>query len=501
MKTAIYVRVSTNMQVEEGYSLDAQIDKCKAYAVSQDWEIAEIYVEEGESAKDLNRTEVKRMLSDAANGLFDVLLVYRLDRLTRSVSDLYKMLDTLESYGVKFKSATELYDTTSAMGKLFITLVAALAEWELNNLRERVQFGMGELVRQGKWPGGPVPYGYHWDGETMHIVPEEASIIRELRRLYMTGSGFRGIAKTLNARGLLKRNGELWSGNMVGYTLENAFYAGKIRYGGKDKKGKYARRNKDRADAIWSDTDYPKIFTWEEYEEQNELRKRRELFGTSTKTEYWFVGVLRCARCGRTMSARFSQRKRTDGTKYDPVVNYICSGRDQGSGCTLPMLRQTVATDLIMDHAKTVKLSQEEVAASGEDIKREMRNIDTELDDLRKELRTISERRKKWQYMFAEDLMNESDFRSRKREEDAQEGIITMRIDELKAMEIGATTHLVPMIIEMADMFAMMQDGEKKELMQSLFESIFIDCDVYTGANSKKKGQTLPFRITDVTFN
>src|SRR5690606_18703840 len=134
----------------------------------------------------------------------------RLDRLTRSVRDLHKLLDTLDSNGVKFKSATELYDTSTAMGKLFITLVAAIAEWELDNLRGRVRFGMEQLVREGKWHGGPVPFGYSWDGETMTIVEDEAVSLREMRRVYMSGEGYGATANILNATGYL-RNGKNWS--------------------------------------------------------------------------------------------------------------------------------------------------------------------------------------------------------------------------------------------------------------------------------------------------
>jgi site-specific DNA recombinase len=498
MKAVIYVRVSTDNQVEEGYSLDAQIDRCKAYCVSQGWAVVDTYIEEGVSAKDTNRPELQRMLTDVHSGLFDVVLVYRLDRLTRSVKDLYKLLDTLESNGVKFKSATELYDTTTAMGKLFITLVAALAEWELNNLRERVRFGMEQLVREGKWHGGPVPFGYSWDGETMSIVPEEAKVLRELRRVYMNGDGFGATANMLNATGYT-RNGAPWSVQSVWYCLDNPFYAGKIRYGSKKKNGKYANRKKEeRVDVIWSDSGFPTIFTWEEYEEHTARMKRRQFYGTSKKREYWFAGVIRCARCGKTLFGRPYSNKRVDGTS-STEINYMCSGRSMRTGCNMPLLRQSVAEKMIMEHIKEIRVSKEEISAAVEVA--EKQDVSTDLDQMRKELRAVVERRKKWQYMLASELMTEADFRARKREEDETERFLLERIEELKAEEVGVNASFAQLMYELPDFWVMLSDGDKRETMQTIFQSIFFECDVQNGKEFSGKGKTLPFRITEVNFN
>lgn len=501
MKAAIYVRVSTSLQAEEGYSLDAQIDRCKAYAVSQDWEITEIYVEEGESAKDLNRTEVKRMLEDAGQGLFDVLLVYRLDRLTRSVRDLHALLDLFDKQNIKFRSATEVYDTTTAMGRLFINIVASLAEWERANLGERVRFGKEQLVKEGNWPGGPVPYGYEWDGATMHIVPEEYTILRELRRLYMAGNGLRNTALYLNTRGMLRRDGDPWTANMIGYTLENPIYAGKIRFGAKDKKGKYGFRKKDkREDNLLTNSNIPTIYSWEEYEEHMARMLKREKYGNSRNADYWYTGILRCARCGSKLKGSTYTNRRKDGTKYEPQRYYKCYSRDKGLGCTMPMLRQVVAEEMIMSYVSRFTMAHQEVAATAAELTVVQRDQTDELEKLQKELRTVTDRRKKFQYMFAEDMISEVDFRARKREDDEQERAITSAIEDIRAAAVGTNPQTMHFLVDLSTLWEGLDDVERKEWMQTIFDSVFFECDEETGEGAHRF-KTLPFRITEVNFN
>lgn len=502
MRVAIYVRVSTNLQVEEGYSLDAQLDRCKAYAESQGWEIVIVYIEEGESAKDLNRTEVKRMLEDAGNGLFDVLLVYRLDRLTRSVRDLHALLDMFDKQNIKFRSVTELYDTTTAMGRLFINIVASLAEWERANLGERVRFGKEQLVKEGNWPGGPVPYGYEWDGTTMHIIPEEYEVLRELRRLYMSGNGLRNTAMYLNTRGMTRRTGYPWTANMVGYSLENPLYAGKIRFGAKDKQGKYGFRKKDkREDNIMSDSGFPTIYSWDEYEEHLARMGKREKYGNSKVNDYWFTGVLRCARCGNKLKGNtYTNKRKSDGVKYEPQRYYKCYGREKGFGCTMPMLRQVVAEDLIMSYVSRLSIAHKEVAATAVDLASVQRDQTNELDKLKKELRNVTDRRKKFQYMFAEDMISEIDFRARKREDDEQERAITSAIEGILATSVGTNPQTMNFLVDLSLLWEGLDDAERKEWMQTIFDSVYFECEQETG-DVAHRGKTLDFKITEVNFN
>lgn len=234
MKVATYVRVSTDEQAKEGFSIPAQRERLRAFCESQGWEIVEEYIEEGWSAKDLDRPQMQRLLKDIKKGNIDIVLVYRLDRLTRSVLDLYLLLQTFEKYNVAFRSATEVYDTSTAMGRLFITLVAALAQWERENLAERVKFGIEQMIDEGKKPGGHSPYGYKFDKDfNCTIIEDEANTVRMIYRMYCDGYGYHSIAKRLNELGIKPRIAKEWNHNSVRDILTNDIYIGTYRWGNK----------------------------------------------------------------------------------------------------------------------------------------------------------------------------------------------------------------------------------------------------------------------------
>ncbi|HYF76780.1 MAG TPA: recombinase family protein, partial [Symbiobacteriaceae bacterium] len=151
-----YIRVSTDEQAQAGFSLMAQRERLEQFASSQGWTLAQVYEDDGYSAKDTNRPALRRMLRDAQPG--DIILTYKLDRLTRSVMDLYELMKIFDQRGLKFKSATEEFNTTTSHGRLMITLVAVLAQWERETIAERVKMGRQKKAATGEWPGGPIPF-------------------------------------------------------------------------------------------------------------------------------------------------------------------------------------------------------------------------------------------------------------------------------------------------------------------------------------------------------
>lgn len=329
MKTAIYVRVSTEEQAKEGYSIKAQLQRLTDFANSQGWNITHEFIDDGYSAKDLERPDMQKMIKCIENNEFDVVLVYRLDRLVRSVMNLHELLTLFDDHKVMFKSATEMFDTTSAMGRFFITLVGAMAQWERENLGERVHMGMKRMVEEGKRAGGSAPFGYDLEDGKLIINIEEAKWVRYIFDAYRT-KGKRAIAEVLNQNGIRTKKGSYWQDSVVTYVATNPIYCGYIRWNYRKVTGKRTYNE------MLIKTDHQAIVSKEEFDEIQKIMQSRAGKGFKGDTHYPFTGVLRCARCGKPLIG--ARRKKKDG--YHRF--YRCIGRSSYKICDLPFISENV---------------------------------------------------------------------------------------------------------------------------------------------------------------
>ena len=152
MQTAIYCRVSTEEQATEGFSIHAQKEKLTKYAESNDWDIVDYYVDDGISGKNLtDRKEASRLIEDVKKGKINNVLIYKLDRLTRSVKDLIYLIELFDSHNCTFNSQTEKIDTSNAVGRMFVKIIGIFAEFERENLAERVTFGYEQKTKEGNY--------------------------------------------------------------------------------------------------------------------------------------------------------------------------------------------------------------------------------------------------------------------------------------------------------------------------------------------------------------
>ena len=275
-KSAIYVRVSTDAQREEGYSIDAQKEALAAYCVAQSIKNYEFYEDGGYSGSNMNRPELQRLIKEIKNKKIERVLVYRLDRLSRSQKDtLYLIEDVFNPHGVDFVSLKESMDTATPIGRLMVGILSAFAQLERENIRERTRMGMKERVKEGFWMGGGrIPFGYDYDQKQGILVPnKDADTVRKIYDLYIQGYSCLSIAQMLG----LKYE------RLVIQILTRKSNCGFIVYNGEEYKGKHEP-----------------IIDLETYEQAMECMRERSVT-RSTDSNYLLTGKVYCGRCGAKM--------------------------------------------------------------------------------------------------------------------------------------------------------------------------------------------------------
>ncbi|WP_052947707.1 recombinase family protein [Aneurinibacillus tyrosinisolvens] len=397
MRAAIYIRVSTDEQAKEGYSIPAQKERLKQFVRSQDWSIYDYYLEEGFSAKDMNRPELRRMMEAVRSGKVDVVLVYRLDRLTRSVVDLYQLLDEFERYNVKFKSATEVYDTTSAIGRLFLTLVAALAQWERENLAERVRFGMEQMVYQKQRPGAPPPFGYNLENQMLVINREEETVVRHIFDRYINGAGMNKIAIECNRLGYRSKKGAGFTRATIHSILKNPCYYGALRWNYRD-----AANGKVNEPEQWIviENVYPAIVDKETFELARQAMERRSgKHPRQLASVYIFSGLLRCNRCGGAMTGHTMTKKESEYR----LQRYICSNARLKT-CDAPSLTDRLVEEAFVGELARIIHMYSDIAKAVR--KKGKRENPGEHPSPARELEKIQKKRMRFQLAFAEGLLS-----------------------------------------------------------------------------------------------
>ena len=234
VRVALYTRISTD-ETNQPYSLGAQADRLDAFVASQpDWTILARYTDQA-SGKSLERPALSAARAAAAAGAFDLLLVYRVDRLSRNLGGLVGLIDELRAVGVEFRSATEPFDTANPVGRMLVQLLGSFAEFERATMMDRIGAGMERKASRGEWTGGTPPYGYlKVVGDSiLHPDPATAPIVVAIFRHYVeTRDGARTIAAWLDAAGHRTRSGIYWSTSGVLALLRNRVYIGEMSFRG-----------------------------------------------------------------------------------------------------------------------------------------------------------------------------------------------------------------------------------------------------------------------------
>ena len=317
METAIYCRVSTEEQAQEGFSIRAQEQKLKDYARIKDWSIYNIYIDEGISGKNLTqRPAIQEMMTAVKTGLVKNVLVFKIDRLTRSTADLIYLTDLFNQYDCAFNSLTESIDTDTPSGRMFLKIIGIFAEFERENIVERSKVGIERKVREGYTIGGHVSYGYDRPkGQKIQTVnDEQAEIVREIFDMYVNqGLSITAITRRLNVRNVASKYNDNWETTSIRRLLSNCNYVGKVRHHVNDKH-EYS-----------ADGKHESIISQEIFDNAQKLleNNRKASPRKTPREENYFSGFIKCGICGSNMTPHSTYKKNKDGSQTI-TCSYVC---------------------------------------------------------------------------------------------------------------------------------------------------------------------------------
>ena len=319
VRVVIYIRVSTQEQVD-GYSIEAQKEALLALCKARGWHVVEVIVDPGYSGSNLDRPGIQSLISKIQN--YDMVLVYKLDRLSRSQLDtLHLIQNVFLPNGVDFVSMSESFDTSSPFGRAVIGILSVFAQLERETIKDRMDMGRVERFKEGKYHGGTPPIGYDYDPETERLVVNEyeAMQVRMIFNMYcgtpeLPGMGYRKIAEYLQEKGFRTKYGDWRHPRTVSMVISNRSYLGEIRY----------------RDHVVTGA-HPAIIPAELFDRAQLLTQTRdEKHKGATRSNMLLTGFLYCSCCG----ARCACVKRGGG-KDRPKLHsdryYVCYSRNKVS--------------------------------------------------------------------------------------------------------------------------------------------------------------------------
>ena len=372
MKVALYVRVSTQEQLKEGYSIGEQIERLTKYSESMGWKVYKVYNDGGYSGKDMERPALQDLIQDIKK--VDKVVVYKLDRLSRNQRDTLMLIeDVFLKNNVDFVSMSENFDTSTPFGRFMIGILSTFAQLEREQIKERMSMGKDARAKEGRWHGGTLPIGYDYvDGQ---LVPDdEVSLqIREIYQRFSKCEPLRTIEKDLRNKEIMY-NGYYWTPKQMKRIMTNKIYCGFIRHGGK-----------------WIKGLHQPIIDEDTFNICNEMIEENKQPNHSTKTSTLLGGLIYCKKCG----ARYGKQK-TGKKKYGFHEYYTCYSRHKkvksmikDENCKNKSYSIEELDEMVLNEVRKLSLNVDlihEMARNDDFTQEKLDNITKEISKINKQL-------------------------------------------------------------------------------------------------------------------
>lgn len=383
MKAVVYARISKEEQ--SVYSLEEQINECKRYIQAEGHEWVDTYLDDGYSSKDMNRPALQSMLEDIKTKKFGLIVIWKLDRLTRDTFDgLLMVKNHFKPNGIEFASKTEDIDTTTPDGFMMFTIRLSMAQAEREKIRERVILGHQARARTGKRNSPIAPYGYRCGEDlVLEVVEDEADIVRLIFNMYLEGNGHARICERLTEMGVSPpKSAKIWYEKTVRIILSNHAY-----YGASD----WKRKDLPESERVIVENTHPAIVAKDIWDKaQDYMQRRRDQSMNRSSHDFPFSTIVKCALCGKSYYGRYAIRPQN--SKHPKSRIYNCKGRvNYPIVCNGPSISENKLTKLLFD---TFQYELPDMDAN-KPINKDQPNHERERKRLTKELDKSKERQTK----------------------------------------------------------------------------------------------------------
>ncbi len=491
MRVAIYVRVSTEEQAKEGYSIEGQIQNITDYCKSMNYEITKIYKDEGISGTSIDkRPALLFLLDDCRQNDFDGVVVWKLSRLSRKNKDNIEILDHFESNGISFFSVTEPFDSSMPAGKMLAQVLGAMSELERNTIIENARMGMQQRAKEGKWNGGSV-LGYKSINKELMIIEEEALLVRHIFKLYLDGKGYKSIANLLNHDGYKTKRNKPFSITSIRTIILNPMYAGFIRYNKQENWNSKRRSGTNPNPTIVQGIHEPIIDmnTWTSAQLIN--TKKSSIPAKTFTGSFPLTTLLRCPICNHGMIGHRIKYK-------DNYIRYYQCGNFHNKGsavCNANLIRADYAESYVLNKLKllisdanfldrTIDTANEKINLIKEPLENALNNILKQKDSIHKNIH-------KYMSLFENDTIELQSVRSKLQSLEGELSILTEKEHSIRlnlsAPTISSVTDsdIINVLENLTDIIDDISPINLKNLLHSLIEKITFH------ANSDIKKRTI----------
>lgn len=483
MKTALYMRVSTLEQAQEGYSLLSQKRKLIAYCEAMGWTVSNIYADEGISGASISkRPSCSQMLVDIKKGMYENVLIVKVDRLCRNTKELLEIVEILQNYNVRLNAVDEKIDYTTYVGKMVLTMLGSFAEFERNRITQRFKEGRTQKVLQGIKSKTSTPlFGYNYENAYYSINYSEAKIVKKVFELALNNVSFHEIARIIGADPNYNTNNMVWSPDKVRRILRNPTYKG-CTYNG------YFRHDHTvNYDAlIVKAVNVEQIISEEDWDTINAILKTRQ--NTRTRkfslNDFTFGDVAYCGVCGKKMYAKNSKDRGNKRRYY-----YRCTNKGKNFNldgayqfCSVCCVENSTAEKLFLQYFEDVIIAPKKPDETVEDNNKKIIEIEKELKLLDYKKLSLSKK-------FIEDLITPDIYFSLNAEYNDQCKSLQNELELLKN-EKSATVQdhdtLLNLKVPLRDLWAVMSKEEKRKFITVHFEKVYITKNGITNVEFRK---------------